>query len=215
MLTNNIGHALGNDKAEEIVHDADADSLTFPDYFTIISSELFQPSNSELALVPSIVTEIDKICWMLCEAYYHKNNALRQNASYLNSDDLFKLWKLFNFLAKVDLDSTEDRLNTAVFPLRVDVEEAHRIGSLIRQALGCSALDIPTIDPREEDKGDDEFVVDFVNFVIIVCTAGQGLDTDVLRQGVNSVSEEVLNDVIKKVCVLRFMCQYPGVCFPV
>lgn len=203
MLTNNIGRALGNDKAENKFDDADADSLTFPYYFDIISSQVFKPSNSdEPVLVPSTVAEIDGICWMLCEAYYHKNSTLRQNGASLNSDDLFRLWKLFNFMAKVDLDGTEDRLNTAVLPLRVDVEEAHRMGFLIRQAVGCSALDIPTVDPREEDQGDEDFVVDFIQFVVIVCKAGQGLAEDVLRQGIKSVNVEVLNDVIKKVCLV-------------
>ena len=218
MLTNNTGHALGNDKAEKIVDDADpdADSLTFPDYFAIISSQLFKPSNSdEPVLVPSVVAEIDKICWMLCEADYHKNSTLKQSGASLNSDDLFRLWKLFNFMAKVDLDGTEDRLNTAVLPLRVDIEEAHRMGSLIRQAVGCSALDIPTVDPREEDQGDEDFVVDFIQFVVIVCKAAQGLAEDVLSQGIKSVYIEVLNDVIKKVClVCVHVCVHllPGVC---
>ena len=219
MFTNSIGRALGNHQAEEILRndaatDADADSLAFSDYFAIISRELFQPHGEDdppqPVLVPSVLAEIDKLCWMLCEAFYLKGDKLNQsNGSSLRSDDLFKLWKVFNFLVKVvdpDAGGSEDSQSAAALPLRVDVEEAHRVGSLVQQAVGCSPADVPVVDPREEDgdgegEGGEGFAVDFVQFMVMVCAEGQGLGEDTLRQGVSSVNEEILNDIIKKVNV--------------
>ncbi|KAK7087656.1 switch-associated protein 70-like [Littorina saxatilis] len=207
VLTNSIGRALGSQKAEEILEDGEEDNLSFSKYFSIISPKLLQPEEKESPLTPTVCTEIDKICWMLCEAHYHKNSKLFQHASSLNGDDLCKLWKVFNFLAKVDLDGTEDSLNTATLPLRVDIEEAHRIASLIRQAVGYSPVGVPLINPSEDDDDEgDKFAVDFVEFIVIMCTVvmEQGLTSDVMRQGINSVKEEILNDIIKKGYLEKF-----------
>ncbi|KAK7499089.1 hypothetical protein BaRGS_00009636 [Batillaria attramentaria] len=199
VLTNNIGRALGKDKAEEILEDAE-DSLTFTEYYKIIEPKLLQPENTEQLqlLTPKVIMEIDKICWMLCEGYYLKNSELSQRRSTDNGDDLFKLWKVFNFLAKIDPESQIDNLvGVAALPIRVDLEEAYRIGSLIRQSVGYDPSECPTINP-DADSTMQKFLCDFVRFVVIVGTAVQDLPADVFRHGIECASEEILNDVIKK-----------------
>lgn len=151
---------------------------------------------------------------MLCEGNFHKNEKLKDWAARaLNSDDLFKLWKMFNFLAKVteEEEGQGQGLATlqkgqgqgsATLPLRVEVEEAYRTGSLLRQAVGFNPTDVPLVDPTEEDEGEAKYSVDFVDFAIIVCQANKDLTPDVIKAGIASIYEEILNDVIKKVrCV--------------
>lgn len=238
MLTNNIGRALGSDRAEELLGDND-DSLSFSfsfyEYFSIISPKLLQASanvsanasstssshsngnssdskhtyanttdnnnaGENASLTSPVAAQIDKICWMLCEGNVYKNEKLKDGAARsLNSDDLFKLWKIFNTLAKVAEGEGGEGQTKATLPLRVDVEEAYRIGSLVRQAVGFNPSEVPLVDPTEEDKGEGKYSVCFVDFVLVVCQAVKDLTPDVIRAGIASIYEEILNDVIKKV----------------
>lgn len=220
VLTNSIGRALGIDKAEELLGDTQEDTLSFTlsffEYFAVISPKLFHITNpstgndnngnnyageppSTPVLTPPLIAQIEQICWMLCEAYFHRNEKLKDGCtSTLNSSDLFKLWKVFNFLVNVDLDESPFQVPTANMPLRVDVEEAHRVGSLLRQAVGFNPVDVPQVDPTEEEEEKNKYCVDFVDFVVIVCQVAKDFTEDVMRSAITSIYEEILNDVIKK-----------------
>ncbi|XP_076452968.1 uncharacterized protein LOC143288413 [Babylonia areolata] len=203
VLTNNIGQVRGSEKAEEIIDDGNTDTLSFKEYFSLILDKVLLPNNSESVLVPETCTKIDKLCWLLCETHYHKNSRLDQGSVVLNSDDLFKLWKVFNFLVKVDLDSAEDKLTEAVLPLEVDVEESYRVGSLIRQAVGYSTCEYELVDPTEENRAGG-FSVGFVQFINNICVVTNGLSAFVMREAVSSVTEQFLCGVMMKGYMEKF-----------
>lgn len=204
-LINQIGQAQGSVKAEEMITAGDTDKLSFEDYFSIILNEILLPYNSDSVLPPSTCAKIDQVCWLFCEAFYHKDSRLNQGSACLNTDDLFKLWKVFNFLVKVDLDSSEDRHIKAELPLRVDVEEAHRVGALIQQVVGFHPGEFGIVDPSEDNQnGAEVFGLDFVRFVNVVCSVTNGLSSYILREGLESVMQQVLGDVMKKGYLEKF-----------
>lgn len=136
---------------------------------------------------------------MLCEGYYLKNNDVGNISSSVNIDDVKKLWKIFNFLAKTCCE--ESVKNVTKLPIRVDKEEAYRTGSLIRQFVGYDPIDIPVFDPCPDDTG-DKFNVDFVQFLFIVSSVAAEMPVEMFRLGVKCAEEEILGDVIKKVSVV-------------
>ena len=111
--------------------------------------------------------------------------------------NLYKLWNIFNFLVTVDLENL-----SATLPLTIDIEEGHRIKSLLRQAVGFDPVSVPQVDPLEGDEG-DKYSADFVGFINLLKEELIILTEDEITTAIESVSEQILNDVIRKVRLLQ------------
>ena len=94
VLTNTIGQAFGEYKAERILEDELDDKLPFNKYFHIISSKLFDTNNNGQALTHSALSNISDTCWMLFESHCVNQRAFSKMLTQFFGDDLYLMWQV-------------------------------------------------------------------------------------------------------------------------
>ncbi|XP_005108485.1 switch-associated protein 70 [Aplysia californica] len=208
VLTNNLGHILQVDSAETIWDKVTEDNVTFDDFMDVLSNNLLVG----LAKLPeaknaTLKSEIDNLCWMLCERTYVQRikslneseaEAERKERREFSSTDRFRLWKIFNFLC----EQAED--GSVLTPLRIDVEETERIAVEI-----CKAVGIPVLKPNALERrlsySEGSFLLDFSEFVSLVAERiGDEEAVNVVGHGISEVSNQIISDVVRKGHLVKF-----------
>ncbi|CAL1543031.1 unnamed protein product [Lymnaea stagnalis] len=229
VLTNNLGHLLSVEQAETIWDKVTEDSIDFNHFITVLNNNLLvgldkHPETRQATLI----SEIDNLCWMLCENAYRQrilsdvpNGDNHENGDNLEEEDLeepmdvvggkpspkifpskdcFKIWKIFNFL----VERAED--GSLLFPLRTDIEEADRIATIICQSVG---LPPPKVNPNQRRGSVDvihqSFLLDFSDFVkVLVRKVVRDNDTQVISQGITEVFNQITFDIVRKGYMVKF-----------
>ncbi|XP_055861473.1 switch-associated protein 70-like isoform X3 [Biomphalaria glabrata] len=229
VLTNNLGHLLSVEQAETIWDKVPKDNIDFDQFIDVLNKNLLVGLDKHSgAKLVGLISEIDNLCWMLCENVYRQrilddtlengenhvavNGEKNVDGDYTNiigskqpprifcSGDCFKLWKIFNFL----VERAEDK--SLLFPLLTDIEEAERIASEICQTVG---LPLPKVNPNQRRGSTDillqSFLIDFSDFVkVIVKKITKDNDTRVISHGISEVYNQIMYDIVRKGYMVKF-----------
>ncbi|KAH9515176.1 hypothetical protein Btru_019438 [Bulinus truncatus] len=228
VLTNNLGHLLNVEQAETIWDKIQEDNIDFNQFMDVLNKNLLVGLDKHSgAKLVSLMSDIDNLCWMLCENVYRQRileegvengenhsivtaeNKIEDKLNLLNikpapkifsSSDCFKLWKIFNFL----VERAEDK--SLLFPLLTDIEEAERIAVEICQAVGLS---LPKTELNQRRGSIDSvlqsFLIDFSDFVkLIVKRIIKDNDTRAISHGISEVYNQVMYDVVRKGNMVKF-----------
>ena len=95
--------------------------ISFKEYLDFLKAELFTKlgeADDTTVLSTDKLDKVDEVCWFVCSRTY-----LARPDHVLCSNDVFKLWRVFNLHAEVDPDIEGELL----YPIVIDQEEAHNI----------------------------------------------------------------------------------------
>ncbi|BFZ04553.1 hypothetical protein BsWGS_07591 [Bradybaena similaris] len=225
VLTNNLGHLLGLEKAENIWDQVTNENISFDLFMEVLYSHLFVGiDTNSVATFAYFKAEIDNLCWMLCEKSYRqisRSNSVpncESDESAVNktvnlkvttetdrkeefsSDTYYKLWKIFNFL----VERAED--GSLTVPLRIDMEEAERVLMEVCQKAGIPVSRDICSHIRITDNLDSEaFLLDFYEFVRLTLERLSSLDDQkAVSYGISQVHGHIVADIVRKGYMVKF-----------
>ncbi|XP_013390157.1 switch-associated protein 70 isoform X2 [Lingula anatina] len=182
VLTHNIANTLGVQRAEQSLdmHQSST-ALSFKDFLHIVQSEIFDP----LLNSPNEVdyNKVDEVCWMVCSKKY-----LKREQAVLSDDGVYKLWRVFNFLAECDSEGVP------LFPVVMDCDEVAFVFKEYTETVGetWNEKDFETIS-KEIPLFNYHQVL---NYMESHCAKDQ--QTSVVSAGLQELYNQFINDVIRK-----------------
>ncbi|XP_017785012.1 PREDICTED: switch-associated protein 70-like [Nicrophorus vespilloides] len=189
VLTANIGTFLdlyGIEKCLE--HYKATDTLTFDYYKTYLQKEVFAslPDKLPLGELRNYEANIAEVCWLVCR----KGLLQRENRRF-DEDAIFKLFRVFCFLAELVPDDDERKSYQVV----LHPSEASHVAQQLSQSLGC--------DWDEEDFTSLSVSIGsyrLAPFIAILETRclENVKDSDAISEAVNDLHQTFVDDVIKK-----------------
>lgn len=203
VLTNNIGQILKVEHAETIWDKVQEELIDFDLFIRVLKTNLLVgvEKNTDSSYA-SFRAELDHLCWMLCEKSYLQRINAKTSSSDKDSDtkrreftatDLFRLWKIFNFLC----ERAED--NSVLIPLRLDIAEAGRIVSEIRTCIGLPVYKASMLSPETS------FLLDFCEFIKYLAERlGSEEEAENISHGVAEIHSQIISDVVRKGYLIKF-----------
>ncbi|CAG5125533.1 unnamed protein product [Candidula unifasciata] len=225
VLTNNLGHLLGLEKAETIWDHVPCENVCFDLFMDVLYSYLFTEMDKySVSRFAYLKSEIDNLCWMLCEKSYrqisksHSVSVCQSDESALNtivnskvttdagneaefsSDTYFKLWKIFNFL----VERAED--GSLTVPLKIDLEEAERVLMEVCQRAGLPvSRDILSQRQITDNLNSEIFLLDFYDFLRLTSERLSSLDDQkAVSYGISQVHGYIVADIVRKGYMVKF-----------
>ena len=208
-MTQNIGSHLGIPNIEKGLETyRSTDSISFLDYLYYLKVELFnQTSDNRTSGNRSSdekstseqkqkheqnanfdFSKVNEVCWMLCSSKY-----LSREKKLLKNNDVYRLWRLFNFLSETDSNGE------LVYPVVTHIDEVglivSRIWSRANQVFDDDAY-------REACCGFVEFKFPQM-LQLLETTCLEGLAEDVVSTAIKEVYDEYIVEVLKKVSQLK------------
>ncbi|XP_041349433.1 switch-associated protein 70-like [Gigantopelta aegis] len=190
VLSNNIGQVFGLLKSEEILDSYVENTLEFSKFFSILKEALLTElaENESSILISSKVDRIQTICWTVCMSKCLKRrNDIAKEKHKFSDDHVFKLWKLFNFLADVDEN------DNVITPVRIDTEEGEYICSLVCRETGLCERNRW----RKEDDTETSLLT-FVTFLDRLEMCFVDVAAKELSQAIHDIFDDVIFDRLKQ-----------------
>lgn len=188
VLAASIGRPLGVEKCEEFLDKNESIDLDYPEFYAILDEKLFEPlarSPSETVQIgDNDFEEVHHVCWTLCCS---KRISRRQPDKSLSDEVLYKLWRIFNFLAECD------DLFKPTYPLRMDKEEVKLIVQAFLSASGQMKMD--SVVRSIEDHGNYSYS-QFESLFEKEIT--KDLSDKILHDAIDTIYDEYINDTLVK-----------------
>ena len=148
---------------------------------------MFFLQECDLANSNASLDKVDEVCWMLCSKPYLKQENLL--VSNIPPNEVYKLWRIFNFLAEPDSDGE------VLCPVVMDIEEL----ALLVQRL-CIILGNITDTSQLEERTDLGVHCSFADALQVISEyCCQGCNPEVLSAALQDIYDELVVHVVKKV----------------
>lgn len=163
--------------------------VSFSEYLSFMKKEVFQQMiNTEPNSLHVILSldRIDEVCWLICSKMY-----LKQSHGVLKTIDVYKLWRLFNYLAETDVTGR------VLCPVVIHHEEAEIICEKIVSILAMEHknLDFESITSGVEHLG----FAQFLHMIEGHCL--NGVKNCVTGAAIAELFDDQVVQVLKKVCL--------------
>ena len=186
MLTHNIANCLGLSRVEDrLAEFTESNTISFADYKSFFQRELITRfTNVDEVNANVDLNKVDQVCWYVCGmTYAHRDDPI------LVDEDLYKLWRIFNFLAE------RDETGCIRVPVLMDHEE---VAFTLQRFHAASGSEFNTQEFEEMAQELPQFnSAQFVNlFERHHC---KGLDRVTISGAIRELFDELLVEVLKKV----------------
>lgn len=179
------------EKCEEFLDKNESIDLEYPEFYAILDEKLFEPLARSPAETVQIgdndFEEVHHVCWTLCSSKRISRRLPDLDRS-LSDDVLYKLWRIFNFLAE------GDDLYQPIYPLRMDKEEVKLIVQAFLSASGQMKMD--NVVKSIEDHGNYSFM-QFQSLFEMDLT--KDLSDKILHDAIDTIYDDYINDTLIKV----------------